>query len=63
LQQGEKIGISEITNQFVEINAAETATPDSKNVETYRALQEIQDDTSLAMRNIFEKQRRFISRS
>jgi xylulokinase len=60
LQQGEKIAISEITDQFVELIEAETATPDPKNVETYRALQEIQDDTSLAMRNIFEKHRQFI---
>ena len=60
LQQGEKVAISEITDQFVEINDAETATPDPKNVQTYRALQEIQDDTSLALRNIFEKQRQFV---
>src|SRR5436190_8978653 len=62
LQQGEKVSISEITNQFVEINDAETATPDPTNVQTYRALQEIQDDTSLALRNIFEKQRQFVQK-
>src|SRR4029077_1453266 len=32
-QQGEKVSISEITDQFVELNEAETAQPDPKHVE------------------------------
>src|SRR6185436_8922853 len=46
LQQGEKIAISEITDQFVELNKGETATPDGKNVEVYREVQALQDAAS-----------------
>src|SRR6185436_9326000 len=53
LQRGEKIGISEITDQFVELNSTETATPDSKTVEIYRELQALQDETSAALRDVF----------
>jgi xylulokinase len=62
LRQGEKIGINDITHQYVELNEAETATPDPEMVETYQSLQEIQDDTSLALRNVFEKHRSFVLR-
>src|SRR5262249_2499644 len=41
LQQGEKISINEITNQFVGLNPEETAKPDTRNAEVYRELQEI----------------------
>ncbi|MDB6031715.1 MAG: xylulokinase [Verrucomicrobiales bacterium] len=58
--QGEKISISEITDQFVELNSGETALPDKASAEVYRELQEIQDDTSLALRNVFEKHRQFV---
>jgi xylulokinase len=60
LQQGDKTGINEITRQFVELNETETATPNPDAVALYRELQEIQDDTSLALRNVFEKHRRFV---
>src|SRR5438034_4397977 len=33
MQQGEKVSINDITDQFVETNKTETATPDKKNVE------------------------------
>ncbi|HEY2953173.1 MAG TPA: xylulokinase, partial [Verrucomicrobiae bacterium] len=49
LQQGEKATISDITDQFVELNKAETAQPNSKNVEVYRELQSLQDGASLAL--------------
>src|SRR5437899_1798211 len=35
LQQGEKVGINEITGQFVELNPDESAKPNLKNVEVY----------------------------
>ena len=47
LQQGEKVAISDITDQFVELNAGETAEPDAKNAEVYRELQELQDELSI----------------
>ena len=52
--------ISEITDQFVEINPAETATPDSKSVRTYQQLQALQDKSSLALREFFDEHRKFV---
>src|SRR5947208_13227888 len=34
--RAEKVSISDITDQFMELNKAETATPNKKNVEVYR---------------------------
>jgi xylulokinase len=62
LQQGEEITICEITDQFVELNAGESARPNRKEVETYRELQAIQDATSLALRGVFERHRAFVLR-
>jgi xylulokinase len=61
-QQGENVSISDITDEFVEVNREETATPDQKNVEVYRELQELQDETSLALRKVFAKHREFVLR-
>ena len=60
--KGEKIGISEITDEFVEINKSETATPNRKNVEVYRELQALQDESSKALRGVFAKHRQFVMR-
>ncbi|MCC6822949.1 MAG: xylulokinase [Verrucomicrobia subdivision 3 bacterium] len=60
LQQGEKASISDITDEFVELNRAETAEPVATAVATYRELQAIQDETSLALRGVFTKHRRFV---
>jgi xylulokinase len=60
--QGEKVSIQEITDQFVELNPTETATPDSKTVEIYRELQALQDETSAALRGVFRKHRQFVLR-
>jgi sugar (pentulose or hexulose) kinase len=59
-QQGEQVSISELTDQFVELNADETARPDQTNVEIYRELQELQDETSLALRRVFVKHQQFV---
>ena len=61
-QQGEKISIEDITDQFVEVNPSETHTPDAKNVEVYRELQALQDDASRALREVFARHRRFVLR-
>jgi xylulokinase len=61
-QQGEKVSISDITDQFVELNPDETATPDPRHVEVYRELQALQDETSTALRAIFRKHREFVLR-
>ncbi len=58
-QQGEKLDISDITDEFVTLNESETATPDKKNVAVYRELQALQDETSTALRDVFRKHRKF----
>ncbi len=62
LQQGEKVGISEVTDQFVELNTGETAEPESKNAAVYRELQDLQNDLSVALRGVFGKHRQFLLR-
>jgi xylulokinase len=59
LQAGEKVSISDITDQFVELNTAETAQPNPKHVKVYRQLQGLQDDMSRALRGVFGKHRQF----
>jgi hypothetical protein len=60
IQQGEKLSISDITDQFVELNTAETAEPDRRNAEVYGALQGIQDQLSMALRETFSRHRSFV---
>ncbi len=60
LQQGEKISINEITDQFVELNRAETAEPNPANVAVYQELQSLQNEMSLALRDVFAKHRQFV---
>jgi xylulokinase len=60
LQQGEKVGIEEITDHFVELNTLEKADPDPANVEAYRELQALQDELSLSLREIFKRHRAFV---
>jgi xylulokinase len=59
-QQGEKVTIKEITDRFIEVNQNETAQPDSKNVEIYRELQELQDEMSASLRDVFTRHRQFV---
>jgi xylulokinase len=61
-QQGEKISISDITDQFVELNASETTHPTPKAVQAYRDLQSIQDNLSAALHGAFKEHRRFLLR-
>ncbi|TAK98166.1 MAG: xylulokinase [Verrucomicrobia bacterium] len=60
LQAGEKVKIEDITDKFVTLNSAETATPRKGAVETYRELQELQDDLSRSLRGVFAKHRKFV---
>jgi sugar (pentulose or hexulose) kinase len=63
LQQGDKVAISDLTDQFVEVNAPETLQPDATNAKTYRELQSLQDHLSVALRDTFKKHRQFILRA
>jgi len=56
-EQGEKVAIKEITDQFIALNNDETTDPDKKNVEIYRELQALQDATSASLREVFVKHR------
>ncbi len=60
LEQGEKVTISDITDEFVELNPAETVQPDTRNVPVYRELQQLQDELSAALRGLFTRHRRFV---
>ena len=62
LQKGEKIGISDITDEFVKLNKNETAEPETKNVAVYRELQALQDELSSSLRGVFAKHRKFVLR-
>ncbi|GDY22809.1 xylulokinase [Verrucomicrobiota bacterium] len=61
-EPGEDVAIDAITDQFVTLNKAETATPNAKNVETYRQVQALQDETSKALRGVFPQHRAFVTR-
>jgi xylulokinase len=60
LQQGEKVKIEDITDEFVALNTDETATPKKEAVAAYRELQALQDDLSASLRGVFEKHREFV---
>ena len=62
LQKGEKVSIGDVTDQFVALNAGETAEPDSRNAAVYRDLQGIQDEMSLSLRDTFKQHRQFLLR-
>ena len=47
--QGEDVSITEITDQFVQLNKSETAQPKPQNVQLYLELQALQDELSLAL--------------
>lgn len=62
LEQGDKVTISEVTDQFVELNTADTAEPEAKNVEVYSELQGLQDELSRSLRSAFSRHRQFVLR-
>lgn len=62
LQQGEKISNSDLTDEFVKFNQAETTEPNSENVKIYSELQIMQDEMSVSLRGIFAKHRQFVLR-
>jgi xylulokinase len=60
LQQGERVSIGAITDEFVTLNTAETVTPKKEAVATYLELQELQDELSKSLRGVFAKHRKFV---
>ncbi len=61
-QRGDRVSIAEITQQFVQINRAETTQPEPARVAIYRELQALQDGLSRALQPIFERHRSFVLR-
>lgn len=59
-EQGEQVSIAEITDPFVQLNRSETTQPIPENVAAYAELQALQDETSLALRGVFERHRQFV---
>lgn len=62
LQKGEKISVSDITDEFVKLNSSETTEPNKENVKIYSELQTMQDEMSVSLRGIFTKHRQFLLR-
>jgi D-xylulose kinase len=60
--RGEKVSIQEITDQFITFNRAETTQPKTKNVQLYAELQELQNELSLKMRDIFIRHREMVTK-
>jgi xylulokinase len=60
LQKGDRVNIGDITDQFVTLNHAETATPKKNAVKAYCELQELQDELSKSLRGVFARHRRFV---
>ena len=60
LRTDEKIGVSDITDEFVKLNKNETSEPDAKNVAIYRELQALQDELSCSLRGVFARHRSFV---
>jgi len=60
LQQGDKVKIEDITDEFVTLNTQETTTPQKEAVAAYRELQALQDDLSASLRGVFAKHRKFV---
>ena len=60
LQNGDKVKIEDITDEFVTLNPTETATPKKEAVAVYRELQALQDDLSKSLRGVFTKHRKFV---
>jgi|YNPNPStandDraft_1061719.scaffolds.fasta_scaffold40204_1 D-xylulose kinase len=60
-QQGEKVRIEAITDEFVALNPAQTTRPKKAHVAVYAELQALQDELSRALRGAFGRHRKFIS--
>ncbi len=60
-QGGENVTMAQITDQFVTVNPAETATPDPRAVAVYVEMQALQDRLSRALTPVFPVHRKLIT--
>ena len=61
-EQGDDASITDITDAFVKLNKSESAEPQPAAVAVYQELQALQDELSLALREVFPKHREFVLR-
>ena len=59
--QGERVGIEEITNRFVRLNKRETTEPNAENVSIYQDVQDLQSKLSTSLRSSFQLHRKLIN--
>ncbi len=57
VREGQRTKISDFTNRIVELDESARCRPDRKSVARYRELQAVQDKLSLALRDVFPRQR------
>ena len=62
-QHGEAVSIQDLTREFVELNTKETTEPNLENVETYKGIQDLQDELSRGLRGAFAQHRRLVTRA
>lgn len=60
-QQGDKVEVEAITDEFVKLNTAESALPNPKNVAAYAELQALQDEVSSGLRKPFARHRGWLT--
>ncbi|HYE30976.1 MAG TPA: xylulokinase [Methylomirabilota bacterium] len=56
-EHGEDVGIAEVTDEFIELNAKESAKPNAENAAVYERLQNLQDELSRSLRPVFSSHR------
>ncbi|HVK58589.1 MAG TPA: FGGY-family carbohydrate kinase, partial [Candidatus Kapabacteria bacterium] len=59
---GEKVTIQDLTDSFVTLNRSETTQPNAKNVAVYAELQELQNELSHRMRDMFVRHRELVTK-
>jgi xylulokinase len=59
-EQGEVLAIQEITDDFVGLHKTERAQPIARNVAIYEELQELQNQLSIKLRDVFATHRAFV---
>ncbi len=59
-QKGDAVDIADLSDQFVTLNKAETASPNAKNAAIYSELQALQDELSRSLRPAFAMHRRIV---
>ena len=59
-EKGDAVDIADLSDQFVTLNTAETASPNPKNAAIYSELQALQDELSRSLRPAFAMHRQIV---